>query len=83
MIDKYLKDKYSEDVNKIKETFDVENDFFQKERKKRAVIISGVSGAGKTTLIRKLLEDDNYELVKSVTTRKSRGADDYYYHVNK
>lgn len=51
---------------------------------RKMLVVSGPSGAGKTTLIRKFLEDNKgtYELVKSVTTRNSRGAHDYYFHVS-
>lgn len=52
-----------------------------KESKKRQVlIVSGPSGAGKSTIVQMMVEKDRdkYELVKSVTTRKSRGDSDYY-----
>ncbi len=51
-------------------------------RKPRLVVISGPSGAGKTTIIRKLLPlDPSIELVKSVTTRKPRGNENGYFFV--
>ena len=48
------------------------------------LVISSPSGAGKTTLARKLLEqDDNIKLSVSVTTRKPRSLrkndKDYYF----
>lgn len=52
-----------------------------KESKKRQVlIVSGPSGTGKSTIVHMMVEKDpdKYELVKSVTTRKSRDDSDYY-----
>lgn len=43
------------------------------------VILSGVSGAGKNTIINHLLsEGDNRFLIKSATTRENRGNDNNY-----
>ena len=51
-------------------------------RKPRLIVISGPSGAGKTTIIRKLLpQDAHLELVRSVTTRKPRGNENGYFFV--
>ena len=51
------------------------------------LVISSPSGAGKTTLARKLLEqDDNIKLSVSVTTRKPRNSEENnkdYIFVNK
>lgn len=46
------------------------------------VIFSGVSGSGKNTVINRLLEEaDNRFLIKSATTRQSRGAADTNYEL--
>ena len=51
---------------------------------KRLLLISGVSGSGKTTIIKELTKrNEKYVLVKSVTTRIKRDNDDFYYHVNR
>lgn len=52
----------------------------KKSKKRQVLIVSGPSGAGKSTIVQMMVEKDRdkYELVKSVTTRKSRGDSDYY-----
>lgn len=49
------------------------------------IIVSGASGVGKGTLVRLFIDSDpeEYELVRSVTTRKPRPAGDYYTFVSK
>lgn len=49
------------------------------------IIVSGASGVGKGTLVRLFIDSDSeeYELVRSVTTRKPRPAGDYYTFVSK
>lgn len=49
------------------------------------IIVSGASGVGKGTLVRLFIDSDpeEYELVRSVTTRKPRLAGDYYTFVSK
>lgn len=49
------------------------------------IIVSGASGVGKGTLVRLFIDSDpeEYELVRSVTTRKPRPAGDHYTFVSK
>lgn len=46
----------------------------------KLLIVSGISGIGKSTLVKQFVEEneDKCELVKSVTTRCQRSADDFY-----
>ena len=47
----------------------------------RLIVISGFSGAGKGTLVRKLMEKyDNYSLSISMTTRKPRDGEENGVH---
>ena len=47
--------------------------------KKQIVIISGFSGVGKGTLLKRVLRQlPDVELVRSCTTRAKRNDDDYY-----
>ena len=39
----------------------------------RAVVVSGPSGVGKSTVCERLLADDDFELSVSATTRDMRG----------
>lgn len=49
----------------------------------KLLIVSGISGVGKSTLVKQFVEEneDLFELVKSVTTRCQRSADDFYIFV--
>lgn len=49
---------------------------------KKLIIVSGFSGAGKGSLVNSLKENYDIEIVKSVTTRPQRSADDYYEFVS-
>lgn len=47
------------------------------------VVVSGLSGSGKGTVLKRLLSSHpEFELIKSYTTRKKRNDDDYYSFVN-
>lgn len=48
------------------------------------IIVSGASGSGKTTLANELVarRKDEFEIIKSVTTREPRNSDDYYTFVS-
>lgn len=50
---------------------------------KQMVVISGFSGAGKTTVIAKLEGKNHLELVKSHTTRPLRHEQEFYYSISK
>ena len=50
---------------------------------KRMVVISGFSGAGKSTVIAKLESKSHLELVKSHTTRPLRYEQEFYYSIPK
>lgn len=48
--------------------------------KKTIVVISGYSAVGKGVVVNRLLNDSkDYELIKSYTSRKCRGNDNYHY----
>lgn len=49
---------------------------------KTLIIMSGFSGAGKGSILNSLKQNCAIEIVKSVTTRKQRSADDYYEFVS-
>lgn len=44
------------------------------------IIVSGVSGVGKSTIVKRFIEENSekYELARSVTTRKARTENEYY-----
>lgn len=49
---------------------------------KNLIIVSGFSGAGKGSILKFLKERSDIEIVRSVTTRPQRSADDYYEFVS-
>lgn len=51
----------------------------------KLIIVSGISGAGKSTIVKQFIKEGEgeYELVRSMTTRAPRDADDYYTYVSK
>lgn len=50
--------------------------------KKKLIILSGFSGAGKGSILQALKQNSNVEIIRSVTTRQQRSADDYYEFVS-
>lgn len=51
----------------------------------KLIIVSGISGVGKSTLVRQFIKESEgeYELVRSMTTRAPRDADDYYTYISR
>lgn len=49
---------------------------------KKLLIVSGFSGAGKGSILKALKESRDIEIVRSVTTRPQRSANDYYEFVS-
>lgn len=49
---------------------------------KKLIVVSGFSGAGKGSILKFLKERSDIEIVRSVTTRPQRNADDYYEFVS-
>lgn len=49
---------------------------------KNLIVVSGFSGAGKGSILKFLKERSDIEIVRSVTTRPQRSADDYYEFVS-
>lgn len=49
------------------------------------IIVSGVSGVGKSTIVKRFIEENSekYELARSVTTRKARTENEYYTFVSR